>query len=73
MTNVAERTVRTARVDLDGGREVRLVLWAGENGGHLDVSVSWPEAPLGRRGEDSIRLPADALPELTAALEALEG
>lgn len=70
--NVSERTVRTARIELAGGREVRLVRWKGEDGGHLDVSLSWPEAPLGGRGQDSIRLPADAVPELVQALEELE-
>lgn len=71
--NVEETTVRTARIELAGGREVRLVRWFGGDGGHLDVSLSWPEQPMGGRTEDSIRLPAEAVPELVRALEELEG
>lgn len=71
--DVTERTVRTARIEVPGGREVRVVRWTGEDGGHLDLSVSWPEAPLGGRGENSIRLPGDALPEVVQALERLKG
>lgn len=70
---IEERRVRTARIELDGGREVRLVRWSGVDGGHVTVYLSWPEALLDGQREDSIRLPADALPELTETLEALAG
>lgn len=68
---VEERTVRTVRLELPGGREVRAGLWPGDPG-EIVLRTSWPEEPLGGRQEDSIRLPADALPDLREALEALE-
>lgn len=69
---VRDQTVRTARIELAGGREVRLIRWVEENdGGHVTISVSWPESPLGGRTEDSLRLPTEALPELVDALEEL--
>lgn len=70
---VEERTVRTVRVELAGGREVRAGLWPGVDGepGEVVLRTSWPEEPLGGRREDSLRLPADALPDLREALRAL--
>lgn len=70
---VSERRVRTARIELAGGREVRAALYPGRNGedGEILLRTSWPEEPLGGRREDSLRLPADALPELQEALDAL--
>lgn len=72
---VEDRRVRTVRIELAGGREVRAGLWPGENGdpGEIVLRTSWPEEPVGGRREDSLRLPADALPELREALEALDG
>lgn len=68
---VAERTVRTARVELPGGRVVCAGLWPGEPG-EVVFRVSAPESPPGGRSESSLRLPADALPELREALAALD-
>lgn len=70
---VDRRSVRTARIELAGGQEIRLVRWSGDGdgSGHLTISVSWPEAPLGGRAEDSVRIPGGAIPELQEALAAL--
>lgn len=70
---VEEQRVRTVRLELSGGREVRAGLWPGSDGepGEVVLRTSWPEEPLGGRREDSLRLPADALPDLRDALEVL--
>lgn len=73
MTRVEERNVRTVRVELDGGRVIRVGVWPGhgEEPGEIVLRVSAPEVPPGGRTEDSITLPADALPGLRDALDAL--
>lgn len=70
--DVVERTVRTVRLELPGGREVRVGLWPGDPG-DVVLRASWPEEPFGGRGEDSLRLPASALPQLVTALQELGG
>lgn len=74
MVEIVERRVRTVRLELPGGREVRAALYPGRNGedGEIILRTSWPEEPFaGGRQKDSLRLPADALPELRVALDAL--
>ena len=53
-------------------RFVRAGLWACDPG-EIVLRVSAPKAPPGGRSEDSLRLPADALPDLRDALAALDG
>lgn len=69
-----ERTVGTVRLKLPGGREIRVGLWPGTDGdpGEVVLGTSWPEEPLGGRREDSLQLPAGALPKLRKALAALD-
>lgn len=71
--DVQTARVRTARIELAGGQEVRLGRWPGRDGrsGHVWLEVTWPETPPGGRDRQAIRLPPAAVPELREALDAL--
>jgi hypothetical protein len=63
-SEVRERTVHTAAVDLSGGRRLTLTL----DGEMLEVATGWHSGGIDRR----LTLPAHVLGDLRAALEALE-
>lgn len=71
-----EASVRTATVELPGGRELRARLWLDPEGGTSAVllSTGWPEAGPLDPAADRLWFPADALPDVLEALgELAEG
>lgn len=67
--------VRTVRLDISSGQELRVSLWRTNNGepGALVLTKTWPEdsPAVTRREAGQVAVPGEVLPDLVGALKGI--